>query len=200
MSRWPCIGLLFLVLGLSPHALLAQDLTLQLDPANTQIEFTLGATLHSVHGTFALKNGTIHFNPSTGAASGMVVVDAASGNTENKGRDHKMHQEVLESQRCPEITFTPTRLSGKVDLQGDSSVQLDGTFTLHGSDHPMTLTLPVQLKGNSLTARTRIVIPYIAWGLKNPNTFLLHVSDKVEIEITAVGRVLPGQSEAAQDH
>jgi polyisoprenoid-binding protein YceI len=200
MSRWPCIGLLLLVLGLSPHTILAQDLTLQLDPANTRIELTLVATLHTVHGTFALKSGTIHFNPSTGSASGLVVVDATSGDTENKGRDHKMHQEILESQRYPEITFTPTKLSGKVDLQGESNVQLEGMFKLHGTDHPMALTLPVQVKGNTLSARTHVVIPYIAWGLKNPNTFLLHVSDKVEIEITAVGRVLPGQPQPAEDH
>jgi polyisoprenoid-binding protein YceI len=187
MSRWLCIRLLLLVLGLSAETLRAQEMTLELDPANTRIEFTLAATLHTVHGTFALKSGTIHFNPSTGSASGLVVVDATSGNTENKSRDHKMHQEILESQRYPEITFTPTKLSGKVELQGASSVEVDGTFRLHGTDHPLTLTLPVQAKGNTLSVRTHVVIPYIAWGLKNPSTFVLHVSDKVEVDITAVG-------------
>jgi polyisoprenoid-binding protein YceI len=184
-------------MGPCAETLRAQDLTLELDPANTRIEFTLGATLHTVHGTFALKSGTIHFNPSTGSAGGLVVVDATSGNTENKGRDHKMHQEILESQRYPEITFTPGKISGKVDLQGDSSVQVDGVFKLHGTEHPMTLTLPVQAKGNSISAQTHITIPYIAWGLKNPSTFLLHVSDKVEVDVTAVGRVV-GQGAPAQ--
>jgi polyisoprenoid-binding protein YceI len=189
------IGLLLFTFGLSAETLLAQDMALELDPAKTRIEFTLGATLHSVHGTFALKSGTIHFNPSTGSASGLIVVDATSGDTENKGRDHKMHQEILESQRYPEITFTPAKLIGKVELQGDSSVQVDGIFRLHGTDHPMTLTVPVQVKGNSLSARTHMVIPYIAWGLKNPSTFFLHVSDEVEVDITAAGRVLPMPSQ-----
>jgi polyisoprenoid-binding protein YceI len=200
MSRWLCTGLLLLAVGMSAGTLRAQEMTLELDPANTRIEFTLGATLHTVHGTFALKSGTIHFNPSTGSASGLVLADATSGNTENKSRDHKMHQEILESQRYPEITFTPTKLSGKVDLQGDSNVQVEGSFRLHGTDHPLTLTLPVQAKGNSLTARTHVVIPYIAWGLKNPSTFVLHVSDKVEVDITAVGRVVPTQSQPADNH
>lgn len=197
MSRCLTVGLLLLTMGPCAETLRAQDLTLELDPANTRIEFTLGATLHTVHGTFALKSGTIHFNPSTGSAGGLVVVDATSGNTENKGRDHKMHQEILESQRYPEITFTPGKISGKVDLQGDSSVQVDGVFKLHGTEHPMTLTLPVQAKGNSISAQTHITIPYIAWGLKNPSTFLLHVSDKVEVDVTAVGRVV-GQGAPAQ--
>jgi hypothetical protein len=79
-------------------------------------------------------------------------------------------------------------------------VQLDGIFRLHGTEHPMTLTLPVQVKGTSLSARTPIVIPYVAWGPKNPSKFLLRVSDKVDIDITAAGRVLPMQSQPADDH
>jgi len=167
----------------------AQEMTLELDPAQTKIEFTLGATLHTVHGTFALKSGTIHFNPSTGSASGVVVVDATSGDSGNQGRDRKMHKEVLESQRYPEITFTPSKISGKVELPGDSNVQVDGILRLHGADHPVTLTVPVQVKVSTLSARTHLVIPYIEWGLKNPSTFVLHVSEQVEIDITAVGKL-----------
>ena len=189
-TRWLC-GALLLLLAIGPGTttLRAQEMTLELDPAKTRVEFTLGATLHTVHGTFALKRGTIHFNPSAGSASGIVIADATSGDSGNKGRDHKMHQEILESQRFPEITFTPKKLSGKVELQRDSSVAVDGILRLHGTDHPMTLTLPVKSTGQNLSARTQIVIPYIAWGLKNPSTVFLHVSDKVEIDITAVGRV-----------
>src|SRR6202049_1122820 len=200
MSGWLCGGLLLLAIGPGAKTLRAQEMTLELDPATTRIEFTLGASLHSVHGTFALKSGTIHFNPSTGSASGLIVVDATSVDTETKRRDHKIHHETLESPRYPEIPFTPAKLIGKVELQGDSSVQVDGIFRLHGTDHPMTLTLPVQAKGNNLSARTHIVIPYVSWGLKNPSTFILRVSDKVDIEITAAGRVLPQGAQPAEDH
>jgi polyisoprenoid-binding protein YceI len=189
MTRWLCVGLVFAI-GPCAEKLGAQEMTLELDPANSRIEFTVAATLHTVHGTFALKHGTVLFNPSSGAASGLVVVDATSGDSGNSGRDHKMHAEILESQRYPEITFTPTKMTGKVELQRESSVQVEGILKLHGSDHEMTLTLPVQTKGNSLSARTHIVIPYVEWGLKNPSTFLLHVSDKVEVDVTAVGQVL----------
>jgi hypothetical protein len=44
-------------------------------------------------------------------------VDATSGDTGNTGRDHKMHQEILESQRYPEIIFTPTRMSARSNLR-----------------------------------------------------------------------------------
>jgi len=187
MTRWLCVGLVFAI-GPCAEKLRAQEMTLELDPANSRIEFTVAATLHTVHGTFALKHGTVHSNPSSGAASGLVVVDATSGDSGNSGRDHKMHAEILESQRYPEITFTPTKMTGKVELQRESSVQVEGILKLHGSDHEMTLTLPVQTNGNSLSARTHTVIPYVEWGLKNPSTFLLHVGDKVEVEVTAVGK------------
>jgi polyisoprenoid-binding protein YceI len=200
MHRLARVATVLFVFVLGATTVLAQQMTLYLDPAITRIEFTLGATLHTVHGTFALKSGTIHFNPSTGSISGLVTVDATSGDSGNNGRDHKMHQEILESQRYPEITFTPTKLSGKVELQGDSTVQVAGTLRLHGTEHPLTLALPLQAKGNNLSARTHIIIPYIAWGLKNPSTFMLHVSDRVEVDIAAAGQVLSAQSQAAHDH
>jgi polyisoprenoid-binding protein YceI len=190
IHRWLRSWLVFLVV-VGAEALRAQEMTVELDPANTRIEFTVPATLHTVHGTFALKTGTVHFNLSTGSASGVVVVDATSGDSGNKGRDHKMHEEILGSQRYPEITFTPTKISGKPDLRENSSVQIEGIFRLRGTDHPLTLTVPVRMQGQSLSAKVHIVIPYVAWGLKNPSTFMLHVNEKVDIDISTAGRVLP---------
>jgi hypothetical protein len=40
-----------------------------------------------------------------------------------------------------------------------------------------------------VTATTHFEIPYVQWGMKNPSTFILRVSDKVDIDIRAVGRV-----------
>jgi len=182
---------LWLAVGLSAGSICVQAMTVELDPANTRVEFTLSATMHTVHGTFMLKSGTIHFDPATGSASGLVVVDAASGSTGNAGRDHKMHREILESQRYPEITFTPTKVLGKFERQGESTVQLEGKFELHGSEHVMTLTIPLQVNGNQVSGRTHIVVPYVAWGLKNPSTLLLHVSDTVQLDIAAAGKLLP---------
>ncbi len=167
----------------------AQEITVELDPAITKIEFTLPATLHTVHGTFQLKSGTVHFNPTTGAASGVVIADARSAQTGNKSRDQKMHREVLESERYPEIRFTPTKILGPLALQGESSVQLEGVFQLHGSEHPVVLNVAAQIAGGALTARTQLTVPYVAWGLKNPSTLFLHVSDRVQVQVSASGHL-----------
>ena len=169
-----------------------QEMTLELDPANTKVEFTLPDVLHTVHGTFAMKSGLIHFNPSNGSASGSVLVDVKSGQSGNSTRDRKMHKEILQSEEYPDATFTPTKMSGPFSPQGSSEIQVDGTFRIHGSDHPITLVIPLQISGSSANLKTQLVIPYVQWGMKNPSTFILRVSDKVDLEIVASGRVVQG--------
>ncbi len=170
-------------------ALWAQEMTLELDPANTKVEFTLADVLHTVHGTFALKSGMIHFNPSTGAASGLVVVDVKSGQSGNSKRDRRMHADILQSEQYPDATFTPTKMSGPFTPEGNSEIQVEGTFRIHGNDHPVTLLVPLQISGSSANFKTQLVIPYVKWGMKNPSTFVLRVSDKVELDIAASGHL-----------
>jgi len=174
----------------------AQHMTLELDSASTKIEFTLSATLHTVHGTFALKSGAVRFDPTTGSASGRVVIDVASGQTGNQGRDHKMHKDVLQSDKYPEATFNLNKISGSFAPQGSSTVQLEGIFRIHGDDHPITLSIPVEVIGTTLTAKSQLQVPYVAWGMKNPSTLLLHVSDKVDVDISATGHLIHGMQTA----
>jgi len=166
----------------------AQEVSFQLDPAQTKIEFTLGSTLHTVEGTFKLKSGTIRFDPSTGKMSGSIIVDATSGESGNGGRDRKMHREILESGKYPEIVFTPAQVKGAFDPKGPSKLEVSGQFSLHGQDHDVTLPIEIQPAGGKLRMATHITIPYIKWGLKNPSTFILRASDKVEIDIHAAGQ------------
>jgi len=169
----------------------AQEIELTLDPARTEIHYTLGATAHTVHGTFQLKSGTVHFDPATGKVSGSIVVDATSGKSGNDGRDAKMHREILESQKYPEIVFTPQQVKGTVNPQGSSQVDVSGTFRLHGGDHDFTMPITIQLGGSEATATTRFSIPYEKWGLKNPNTFILRVKDTVDIDIHTLAHIAP---------
>src|SRR5271157_4709148 len=113
----------------------AQRVQVNLDPAQTKIEWTLGATMHSVHGTFKLKSGTVRFDPKSGDASGEIVVDATSGESGNHDRDADMHKKVLESARYPEITFLPKRVTGSLAEQGKSNLQVQGVFKIHGAEH-----------------------------------------------------------------
>ncbi|MDR3674395.1 MAG: YceI family protein [Acidobacteriota bacterium] len=183
--------LALLALSIASPAM-AQEAVLELDPAQTQVSFTLGDVLHTVHGVFKLKHGIVKFDPATGHASGMVVVDATSGDSGSHARDHKMHKDILQSAEYPEITFVPQQVQGQVLPQGDFKVQVLGTFTMHGSSHPLALVIQAHLAGEQLTADTQFTIPYVSWGLKNPSTLFLRVNDTVDIAIHAAGQIKLG--------
>ena len=108
----------FTWLLLLPSSVAAQQIKVTLDPAQTKIEWTLGDVLHTVHGTFKLRTGNVTFDPQSGDASGEIIVDATSGESGNNARDKKMHKEVLESQRYPEIIFSPKHVTGRVADHG----------------------------------------------------------------------------------
>jgi polyisoprenoid-binding protein YceI len=184
-----CAVLFGVAVGFSA-ALRAQESVITLDPASTQINFTLAATLHTVHGTFKLKSGEIRWDPATGRVSGAVVIDATSGNTDNTSRDKNMHTDILGSAKFSEITFTPAQIKGALPKAGSAQMDVSGKIRLHGQDHDATLTFTVQTGGDgSLQASTQFPVPYVKWGLKNPSTFLLHVADTVDVDIHATARV-----------
>jgi polyisoprenoid-binding protein YceI len=170
----------------------AQETVVNFDPGLTKVEFTLDSTLHTVHGTFKLKNGTVKFDPTTGKASGAIVVDATSGESGNDGRDKKMHKEIIESGKYPEIVFTPKEVQAG-NLSGQSQVMVTGTLRLHGQDHEMTLTIiAASGAGGQFLADTHFSVPYVKWGLKSPSTWLLRASDTVDLDIHTAGQISGG--------
>jgi len=167
----------------------AQDTAFQLDPAQTKVSFTLGDVLHTVHGTFKLKHGELQIEP-TGKITGSIVVDTGSGDSGSGMRDRKMHKEVLESERYPEIAFRPDHIEGSVASQGKSSVMVHGMFSIHGADREITVPVQVETSADHWTAIVHFTIPYEKWGMKNPSTLFLKVNDSVEIDLVAAGSVV----------
>ena len=160
-----------------------------LDPAQTEIHWKLSG-LHSVHGSFKLKSGEFLFNPKTGLAEGEILVDATTGESGNAARDKRMQDEVLESNRYPAIFYHPTEIKGPFKTgEGTQDLTGEGTFNIHGADHPMQLPLKVQISADTVTATTRFTVPYVEWGMKNPSRFLLRVGKQVEIEVSAKGTI-----------
>ena len=175
----------FFVLILLCAAAQAQTV-FQLDPSKTEIHFTLHDVLHTVHGTFKLKRGTMQLDSETGKASGEIVIDITGGASGNGSRDHRMHKEILESQRYPEAVFMPDHVEGHIAPEGDSQIDVHGMFRIHGADHELTLHFEIKAGAGQYTASTHFVIPYVKWGMKNPSNFLLKVDDKVEVDVRAV--------------
>src|SRR5437764_780878 len=178
-----------LLLAFAGRLAAGQQFLFQLDPQHTGVNFTLGDVLHTVHGTFLVKKGSLTLDPASGKLTGEIVVDAKSGNSGSGMRDRKMHKEVLESERYPEIAFRPDHIDGPVSLQGKSSLQVHGLFSIHGSAHELTVPTEVDVSSDHWTAKLHFAVPYAKWGMKNPSTLFLRVGESVDIDLTAAGIV-----------
>jgi polyisoprenoid-binding protein YceI len=157
------------------------------DPASSAVTFSLDATMHTVHGSFAMKKSTIQFTAGTNQIGGEIVLDATSAKTGNGSRDNKMHKDVLESARFPEIIFRPDKVDGTIALQGKSEVRIHGMFTIHGAQHEMVVPTEVAINPRQWQATSHFTVPYVSWGMKNPSNLFLHVKDTVEIEVKLAG-------------
>lgn len=168
----------------------SSQVSLELDPAQSKINWTLPASFHTVHGTFAFTKGSAEFDSVSGRVTGEISADARSGQSGDSGRDENMHKKVLESGKYPVIAFRPDRVEGKIDLQGSSKVQIHGIFELHGGKHESSIPAEVTFAGAHWTAKAAFDIPYVQWGMKNPSNFFLHVPDNVRMEIELSGRLV----------
>jgi polyisoprenoid-binding protein YceI len=73
-----------------------------------------------------------------------IATDATSGESGNESRDRRMHREIPESAKYPEIVFRPDQVDGKLAPQGASQVKLHGRFEIHTAEHEITVPVDVQ--------------------------------------------------------
>ena len=159
------------------------------DPGTSEVRFTLGASDHPVDGTFHVTSGDFTLDPQSGAMTGTVSVDASSGQSGNQSRDKKMTKDQLKVQTYPTVTFAPAKFSGQVKDSGDSSGPVDGTFTLLGQAHPITVPMNVHMEGDHFSASGSFTVPFVNWGVKDPSFMFMKVDKEVKIDLKLTGTV-----------
>jgi polyisoprenoid-binding protein YceI len=191
MHKFTVVASLGMTLILTVLALsaVAQQQKFIVNPAASDVAFQLGGNAHAVHGTFHVQSGVVNFDRVARKISGQIVVDPLSGASGSSGRDQKMKNEVLEVGRFAEITFEPKSFTGDLAANGDSTIQVTGIFTLHGTAHDLTVPMQIHMEGNQLTAKTRFTVPYVQWGLKDPSIFVLKVAKEVGIDLKLEGQL-----------
>jgi polyisoprenoid-binding protein YceI len=172
-----------------PNAAPDSEIVLTLDRAQSTVHWTVDTTLHMVHGTFAVKSGTVHFDPETGKAGGEIVVAAISGESGNNSRDARMHKEILETRKYPDVIFRPTQVHGKVAPSVAADIELHGILSIHGADHDLTALVHVEFTGDRWRGTGKFEVPYVKWGIKDPSNFLLRVKPVVNVELEISGEV-----------
>jgi polyisoprenoid-binding protein YceI len=168
----------------------ASTVEIEINPAKSTVRFTLGALLHTVHGSFKVKGGTVRFDPGSGLTSGQIAVDVKTGETGDAARDRQMHESVLESNRFPDAVFSPDHVQGPLAMKGDSQLEVHGTLRLHGGEHEMTVPVKVMVQDHLVTATAKFVIPYVAWGLRDPSNLILRVDQTVKVEVAITGQAV----------
>jgi polyisoprenoid-binding protein YceI len=168
----------------------AREITLELDPAQSKVHYTVDTTLHTIHGTFAFKKASaLHFDPDTGKTGGEIAVDTTSGESGDSGRDKRMHKEILETGKYPDAIFRPRQIDGKVARNGASDVKVQGVMVLHGSEHEVVALVHAELNGDHWTGTAKFDVPYVQWGIKDASNWLLKVKPVVNIELEMTGSV-----------
>jgi polyisoprenoid-binding protein YceI len=175
----------------APVAAGAETRTLVFDPAATDVSFELPATGHDVHGAIAVRRAEIRFDDRGGAASGEIILDAASAKSGNDTRDKTMREDVLEAMRFPEIRFVPERVEGALAGSGASEIRLIGKVFLHGAAHPLVMTAHVVAEGVRLSAESEFPVAFVDWGLKDPSFLFFRVEPVVKVRIVAKGELTP---------
>jgi polyisoprenoid-binding protein YceI len=167
----------------------AQHQTFTASPEASDVQFTLGGSDHKTHGSFHVKDGSIAFDRTASTISGTIDVAAGSGTSGNQSRDKKMTNEVLDVTHYADVSFVPHSYQGSIAPTGDSTIQLSGTFTLHGTPHEITVPVQLNMDGSNCTVKTHFTVPYVKWGLKDPSVFILKVAKDVDIDLTLVGHL-----------
>jgi polyisoprenoid-binding protein YceI len=167
----------------------ASPVHVKLDAQQTAINFTVVDVLHTVHGIFKLTDGEIWIDPETGKAGGEIMVAAGSGSSGNRARDARMSKSVLQAGQFPMATFTPNRMTGEFKQTGESTFQLHGKFSIHGTTHELTMSVKSHADSEHVRAEASFNVPYVEWGMKDPSTLFLRVSNTVKIDIAALGAI-----------
>ena len=162
----------------------------RVDPASSEVHFALGASDGPVKGSFHVTSGEFTLDPTTGAMTGTITVDATTGDSGNKKRDKNMTNNQLKAQTYPTVIFAPTKFSGQVKDSGDSTGQVEGSFTLIGQPHPITVPMSVHIEGDHFTAEGSFVVPYVSWGMKDPSWFVMKVDKEVKVELKLAGAIV----------
>ena len=173
---------------LAPVAL-AQQQTFVANPDASEVKITLKTTREVVNGTFHIQSGSLQFDRSAAKISGSVVVLAGSGNTGNGSRDKKMNKDILEVEQHATVSFEPKSYAGAIAPSGDSTIQVNGIFTLLGTPHEITVPTLVHLEGSTATAKAHFVVPYVQWGLKNPSFLIWKADNDVAIDLSLAGQL-----------
>jgi hypothetical protein len=72
------------------------------------------------------------------------------------------------------VTFAPSSHRGTIAPFGDSTIQVSGVFTLHGTPHDLTLPMQIHIDGANLTGHFAVGAEPVVYQLSLEHSWLQH--------------------------
>lgn len=132
------------ILALAAPLALSQTSTWKIDPAHSEVDFTVRhMSVSNVHGRFAIQSGQIVLNEADVTKSTVqVTIDAASVDTGVSPRDNDLKSaNFFDVTNFPTATFTSTGVA-----KAANGLTVTGNLTLHGA----TKTVVLDVEGPSV--------------------------------------------------
>jgi polyisoprenoid-binding protein YceI len=129
------------ILGLTAPLALAQASTWAVDPAHSEVDFSIRHMgLSNVRGHFGSVKGAIAYDSADVAKSSVnVTIDVTSVDTGNSPRDNDLKTDAFfDVAKFPTATFASTSVA-----KNGSHLTVAGNLTLHGVTKPVTLDVSV---------------------------------------------------------
>jgi polyisoprenoid-binding protein YceI len=155
-------ALLFAAALLAAGAAHAEAVRYELDPAHTQVGFTIDRFgFNNVLGRFETVSGEVVLDQANPAASTVqAVMQIASIDTSDDTRDgHLRGERWLNAAQFPTMEFRST----SVRIIGDNHAEVTGDLTLLGQTHPVTLDVRLNRLG-ALPSNQRQAAGFSATG------------------------------------
>jgi polyisoprenoid-binding protein YceI len=162
--------------------------------AGSDLRWDLPATLHTVHGVAPVLTGTLDAEPGTGGQwriRSRVVVPAAAMTTGRESRDKKMREEVLETDKFPEVVFESRHVSADLSRfpkDEHFTVEVTGDLTVHGKAVRVKLPVDVFVRPDHVVLQGSFPLAWKQFGLADPSFGLIKVREplKVRFRLRAV--------------
>lgn len=141
-------------------------------------------------------NGEVEWK-GPGAASLRFVAKASSladtddiSDKDRREIERQMHEEVLESQRYPEIVYECSRVSAQTTGEGQYGVTLNGVLTLHGVTNAQVVAARVSVSGDTLRAFGDFSLRQTEFGIRLVSALggALKVKDDLKFDFNIVAR------------
>lgn len=182
----PSVATLLLVAS----AALAEEpapLHYKIEAEGSELAWELPATLHTVHGKAPRLEGTVDAEPGPGGKwqiASRFVVRAAVMATGNGARDRKMREQILETDRFPEIVFESRRFVADLSRfhSGERlTVEVTGELSIHGKTLPIRLPVDIEVAPDHVVLSGTFPVSWKQYELKDPSFGLIRVRDPIKV-------------------